>query len=151
MKYEIDKNKILKSAVSTKSIFYPAIYVLFWEDNIVYVGKTSLDAIARIKFHADKKKFDKYAILNADDFGLTYEEFEKSLSVIEEALIMSFLPRYNKAITGLIYSSVRAVKREYQLTKWDIERLVSKHNIKPTVLGTTIYYKTDEIKRAVYN
>lgn len=69
---------------------FPAIYCLFRDDDLIYIGKTK-NICRRLKQHLVKIDFDAYAIFPCD-FGL--------LNVCEEWFIRFFRPPLNIRLNG---------------------------------------------------
>lgn len=69
-------------------IKYSFIYLLWDDDEIVYVGKTIQDIETRIRSHINKKAFDSYSYMEVNP---------TILSDLEMYLITSLKPKYNKA------------------------------------------------------
>jgi len=143
----VDKDAILKKAVNVEGNLNPSVYVLLDDNEIVYVGK-STNPYGRIGVHFSDKKFDKFAILNAEDFSVEDNEFVDLYPYFEELLIMKYKPKYNKSINCLIYASFDTVKRETGLGKRELKKLISKYKISSTDLQDFDYYSRSDIQEA---
>jgi hypothetical protein len=143
----VDKDAILKKAVSVEGKINPSVYALIDGNEIVYVGK-STNPYSRIGTHLLDKKFDKFAILHGEDFSIEDEEFNKLYQHFEELLIMKFKPKYNQSIDCLIYVSPDKLKKETGLGKTEINKLVTKYKIGYSVLQGLIYYLRIDIQEA---
>ena len=134
-------------AVNVEGNLNPSVYVLLDGNEIVYVGK-STNPYVRIGVHFSDKKFDKFAILNAEDFSVEDNEFVDLYPYFEELLIMKYKPKYNKSINCLIYASFDTVKRETGLGKRELKKLISKYKISSTDLQDFDYYSRSDIQEA---
>lgn len=85
-------NDILKNRKFLQNISEPepGIYLLFYKDKVVYVGK-SLNPEQRIASHisSSDKRFDSYHIIHCN---------EEQLKDLESKYILNYIPKYNKMI-----------------------------------------------------
>lgn len=87
---------------------YPGVYVLFWNDEVVYVGQ-STNVENRIIYHINslEKVFDAYAIIPTEPDMLDATEVE---------LIWRFSPKYNVTMPeNLRYKSIGQIRKLYPI------------------------------------
>lgn len=117
------------------------VYFLFSDAELVYVGSTRR-GVARVYQHINDKKFDSYSLL---------EVAEKNLESVENAYILKFNPKYNKAINiSKDYLSSKGFKDRYGIAK-NILNYMEKHYDIPiveNVANISKVYSRVEVKAA---
>jgi hypothetical protein len=108
----------------------PGIYVLTFEDDIVYVGASKCSMIGRIADHAEEKRIE------FDDF-YCFPDYTSSLFKIETLLIFWLMPKYNRAGNfsndGEDYG-IRSSYNKLKSIKWLPEWILKK--IKRKIVGS---------------
>jgi len=136
----LNSNDILENKTSIEEIApKSAIYFLFNNDEIVYIGKSS-DVIARIKNHLKDttKKFTHYSII-----GTSLETIEQTL--IENELIMIFKPKYNTALS-LPFKSIQKINGEYNINSIRaLKKEIKINNIKTYHFNDKVFLHTLDI------
>ncbi len=68
------------------------VYILYDEDEIVYVGKSSMAAEGRIHLHMEdpEKDFDSYELIYCDS--------NQEMNLLEAKMIFDHVPKYNKQL-----------------------------------------------------
>lgn len=120
------------------SEFQPGIYLLWKNDEIVYVGK-SLWARARVYHHErDKnKEFDSFTIIPYPINILDIKEIE---------YICKFSPKYNQSITSSIVKTKQGWAAFKTVKVGVIGRYIRKNKIEPfVILGERSYYHIDQL------
>lgn len=87
----MDKEELkLDAMFNLKNIYFPCIYFLYQDKEVVYVGQTMM-GLKRVLNHFPEKKFDSVGLMRC--------EVEK-LNEVETYYIAKFKPIYNKALTN---------------------------------------------------
>jgi hypothetical protein len=107
----------------------PAIYFLYYQNEIVYIGQ-SRKPEERIIHHKYRFKFDSYALLDCD---------EEDLSSVESELIFKYAPKFNRTISTKIngiYPVGYVIENTTEKTEFSITA---------KIIGRTLYLNLTEL------
>jgi len=102
---------------------FRGVYLLKDNDNVVYVGQTTM-GLKRMLGHFEDKVFDTIVVKEIPE-GI-------NLLIIEAEYIMKYLPKYNRKIEGYIsFGIARKILKgiDHSLTLFDVRRVVKELNI----------------------
>ncbi len=95
------------------------VYLLYSNDEVVYVGKSFLSAEGRVQHHIDdpEKMFDSYELIEC--------ESEQEMNIVEANMIFEYVPKYNRQLPtkhapNLAYIGLA----DYDNTKLEIDGIV---------------------------
>jgi predicted GIY-YIG superfamily endonuclease len=125
--------KILLST-ENKQIF--TVYLLYLNDKLVYVGKTTRPIEIRVKYHANNsiKIFDSFKVIDCSS--------EKEMNELEAKLIFKHIPKYNKQLPLLPSQNIICIGliKEYE----NINKRLGKDVI---ILNGLVYIKLHKIRK----
>jgi len=133
--------KLSKEAIlSSKQPFNPivrGIYILNHQDEIVYVGQSTSNVMARIFTHNNEKKmFDSYTIIDGKNLS------DRDLNNLEAELFVQFRPRYNSHMPqNTIYASKEKARELLGAKGKNIKKHLESYGIK--AFGE--YYKVADL------
>ena len=105
---------------------YSAIYYLFDNDEIVYVGQSRY-AFGRIRTHIreGKKQFNRFALMNTREDLLNQAEAEE---------IVAHDPKYNREVClplNDVYMTIRQMEKRFKIDYMQMKRIVKTHGGNP--------------------
>lgn len=121
---ETDIHSLIKKPLCDTG--FSAIYFLFSNDILVYVGQTTCDVIGRVVSHSKEKQFDSYSFLPCP------KEF---LNKMESYFIVRHSPKYNLSVIG--YHSINAICKEYERSTGIRLTLKERRTMQQTLGGYT--------------
>lgn len=135
----LELREILEKKISVETKKKGFIYFLIRENEIVYVGQTTLSPEARIQAHVyNGKKFDSYTFVECPIEELTFYE-------------ASYIVKFSPILNGNMpvndhYKSLSQLKKLLNVDAWTIRRAIRKQKIIPVYQD---YYEVSKIVEGV--
>ena len=150
MDYESIKSKILDSAVPLERVNEAILYALIKDGEIVYVGQTRKGVI-RILSHVGNKDFDSYTVMDMEFFEENEDFYwDEMLDFHEEELIVRLNPKLNRSIKGCVFMSVAQIQKHYDMSYWNVIKILKSSDIKRYIFNSKIYYHFEDVDRLIY-
>ncbi len=108
------------------------VYLLYYDEEIVYIGKSFISAEGRIQHHMENsdKVFDSYELIECTS--------EQEMNILEAEMIFKHIPKYNKQLPTKHSSNL------FYIGPSDMEN--TKLKIDAIVLKGKVYIKVESIK-----
>lgn len=122
--------------------FLIGVYFLFYNNEIVYVGKTT-NGLSRVYSHIKTKKFNRYSFILCDI---------SKLNSTEEQYIIKYRPKYNKTLQDNIsIATIKRILKNSQLVhhKNIIKEVINKLEIKYTYIEDKAYISKIDLENII--
>jgi hypothetical protein len=86
----------LRCAITVNPLGEAGVYALWFQDEIVYVGRSFSSVLDRILAHRSTKKFDQVSAMYSDERD--EDERKRHIALTESDLIFDLCPKYNRSI-----------------------------------------------------